>query len=871
MSQTKAQLLNPLGDFTLPGLLIGVGATFSGNVSIAGTLTKQDVTNVDSVGVVTARSGVNISGGNLQFGGTNVINSGLALYNLDSIKLADDKELKLGSSDDLKLYHNGAHSYIHENGNGALKVKGDDIRFENVAGEEALRITSQGSVGIGSYSPVGTLDVTTTAGAGSTVFIYAANHDASSISQAELRFGFAHSGSPEGIGYIKLKENGTNVFDGNLVFGVPNNNGSGGSVTNDVLTIKGSNQNVGINDSSPDTRLSVNSGTTDVVAKFTSSDANAWIQFRDNSTTDTGVMVGANGDDLLLRAGSNERVRIGSSGQIGLGGANYGTAGQVIASGGSGAAPSWTTISAAPEIEGTASGAITAHKSCIVNANGTISQVLQTVVPATTAKQDTELTNDGTYMTGDVKWITSDKFIMVGRKINDTDKGRYFFGSVTSGGAITLTNSALWTGVSNQAWNTRLAIDSSTNKVMVLTQLDGDNSIYMRAGEINSGGTDIDWESANWWSVGNGQKSSTIATDNNGGYMIAYRRSDNNMHFRHVQLNASGSPQDVSSEASWTYYNTNNGDYANGENRITMDYVPSVGAYWCVMEDYNRFYYSPNGIWLSGGGYFRACWVKSNGTGSAPTLTLANQDVFAGAAGSQSAATANSMGYDPRFVYDPTSGKGILAYRPSHTTSNGKALVLSFTDTSAQPTYTGTGVVVTQNSCSGLRVTVSTGTNMKKVVFYSSETGNTLVRSFEVSGTTLVGAGNTLNIFPGQHYQNLDIDSNNFDNSVARFITMTQDEGNGEYLSASTVDLPIVNTNLTDENFIGFAADSYADTATAKVKVVGNTSTQSGLTTAQKYYVKWDGTLSTAPDSQGAPSVTAGRALSATSLLIQPA
>ena len=54
--------------------------TAAGNVSIAGTLTYEDVTNIDAVGVVTARAGVNISGGNLQVGGTNVINSGCLLY-----------------------------------------------------------------------------------------------------------------------------------------------------------------------------------------------------------------------------------------------------------------------------------------------------------------------------------------------------------------------------------------------------------------------------------------------------------------------------------------------------------------------------------------------------------------------------------------------------------------------------------------------------------------------------------------------------------------------------------------------------------------------------------------------------------------------
>lgn len=42
---------------------------------------------------------------------------------------------------------------------------------------------------------------------------------------------------------------------------------------------------------------------------------------------------------------ATERFRVGPAGQLGIGGANYGTAGQVFASGGSGAAPSWTSLS----------------------------------------------------------------------------------------------------------------------------------------------------------------------------------------------------------------------------------------------------------------------------------------------------------------------------------------------------------------------------------------------------------------------------------------------------------------------------------------------------------------------------------------------
>ena len=39
--------------------------TTPGDVGIGGTLTYEDVANVDSIGVVTARSGINVTGGNI--------------------------------------------------------------------------------------------------------------------------------------------------------------------------------------------------------------------------------------------------------------------------------------------------------------------------------------------------------------------------------------------------------------------------------------------------------------------------------------------------------------------------------------------------------------------------------------------------------------------------------------------------------------------------------------------------------------------------------------------------------------------------------------------------------------------------------------
>ena len=75
------------------------------------------------------------------------------------------------------------------------------------------------------------------------------------------------------------------------------------------------------------------------------------------------------------------------------------------------------------------------------------------------------------------------------------------------------------------------------------------------------------------------------------------------------------------------------------------------------------------------------------------------------------------------------------------------------------------------------------------------------------------------------------------------------------------------STTLTEDNFLGFSAAGYSDGNTASISVLGSTSTQSGLTVGKKYYVQDNGTIGIGKSSFG---VVAGKALSATSLLITP-
>jgi hypothetical protein len=104
-----------------------------------------------------------------------------------------------------------------------------------------------------------------------------------------------------------------------------------------------------------------------------------------------------------------------------------------------------------------------------------------------------------------------------------------------------------------------------------------------------------------------------------------------------------------------------------------------------------------------------------------------------------------------------------------------------------------------------------------------------------------------------------------FIQSLGNLAFVTGYEGGSE--DAFYVIKQFAATDATVDNFIGFSKEAYTNGQTGTVKVVGNVTTKSGLTPGKKYYVKNDGTLSTTAE---VPSILGGKALTATSLLINP-
>ena len=144
---------------TLDGLSVINNGSFGGNLTVSGVLTYEDVTNVDSVGVITARAGVLVGSGiTLSKDGdifatgvttTGSISATLGTFSADtSISIAD------------KMVHTG-------NTNTAIRFPGDDIVRLDTVGAERLKIEQAGNVNISQNLKVsGVVTATSFSGSG---------------------------------------------------------------------------------------------------------------------------------------------------------------------------------------------------------------------------------------------------------------------------------------------------------------------------------------------------------------------------------------------------------------------------------------------------------------------------------------------------------------------------------------------------------------------------------------------------------------------------------------------------------------------------------------------------------------------------------
>ena len=552
------------------------------------------------------------------------------------------------------------------------------------------------------------------------------------------------------------------------------------------------------------------------------------------------VDTGSDGHVKMTTEGS-ERVRVGPAGQIGLGGANYGTSGQVITSAGSGSAPSWSALPAGGnQIDLVADGAIAAGKPCIIQTDGKAAQIAENLLPTNppVGNGDSSVT-DVKQMVSWVYDTSRDRYVVIG-KYGDA---YWIYGTNTSGNTTF-------------SWSSQfLLLGYAMASCMACYHESQERTIFMWwnsqrtasvALQVATHGPDVnsaaDFNADLTYNVGNrGYPFAAIYYSQVNVCCFMVQDRDSNLGILYMLDTTTSS--------------TISQNVVNKKATITLDGSASI-----------QF-----GGLATNGTVLVAAYKKGSNSGIYyKIITGTNNTTYTET--SEAHYTDGSITVEQMDIsYDSNAGKFVLVYK--NASGNYLRVVvgtLSGTGSSATISW-GTPVEMNQTEAiSGLSCEYDPGRKETLVVYSRTDTTGQ-IRYVSISGTTPTwGSATQLdgNFYPsttkGDHFSivvNPDtnqmavgwVDGSNNSGNVSRW----------ELITGVSVQSNLTSAN---QNFLGFAEDAISDGATGTIKLQGNVvGNQSGLTPATWYAVQNDGTLS----SGGSATSAGGLALASDKLRIK--
>ena len=531
-------------------------------------------------------------------------------------------------------------------------------------------------------------------------------------------------------------------------------------------------------------------------------------------TARTGVRISGGGIDIV--------------GDIGLGaGAQTGTSGQVLTSGGSGASPTWVDAAGGAEYSGIASGAITAGRGVSVAADGKLLAI--TGNAAAKGTQASVVTGTRNY-SALIYDTTNDKYVIfyVEGTVGKAKVGTLSGTTITWGTAVTFAANV----TTNSQGLYDACYDPHNNKCIVFFR-DAGNS---NRGSVCSGtvsGTSITMGSA-VVVCSDAMESGTITycPNANHNYVIAGNDGPNARFISNVGYNSG----------------TNSSTWDNNITALSSNQGFVPGSCWDPVAQKIVV------VWSD---------ATNSSRGKMVAGTIASNAVTWG--GIQEFSSAN-CGRATSVVHHTPSGNNVIVWTEGASPDYTRACTATLSGT----TFTlGSAVVVGRNA-SGAEVatrisdSVYDATAEKVLVAFGDDQGH-------VYGTSVSLIIDGTNITPSNGYRFQDVDGIH-----DGWVTMAYDPDSGQDVIVSWkgggADLQyfvekLMATNLKASNFVGISQASYTNGQTAKISITGSVNEAvSGLTPATKYYVLADGTLNVTADAN---NILAGVAVAANKLLIR--
>lgn len=530
-----------------------------------------------------------------------------------------------------------------------------------------------------------------------------------------------------------------------------------------------------------------------------------------------------------------------------------GSSGEVLTSNGSGSAPTFQAMPSGGTVDLTASGAVTAGKTLVLNSNGTVSQIAQTSITQAVSSSyspTNESAPDGNY-TRIAYMTTPDVFFVASRNtVSSTTTVHCYV--VSMGSNMALTETVAPTAVSgspNYAWG--INYDSTHDRVLLNYQLSSSYRGTGTASYSSSDGLDI-MTPVNAVSANYPYGAAEFLPSPGGNTVISVGYTSN-------QLRHSFATYSKGSDASADTLSFGSDSQVSGTNSSAS----------------HNFYHSP--VWFPDESkllVFRHDYATGFGTGSMDYRLSVNHGDLTG---SGSSASYTSTSHVIGTVSGGFAPSGTVNYYPDI-----KRAV--WTDGRTVETFSMAGGFARSGNSATMQTQdfSSTGSGAygfdvigNLVVVFGPDLDNSSVLSYwtiEIT-TGATAAADTFTISSATAVNSDTVSSARcaYNADHDGFLVWTQPASGASKLYGVQIARTTSNANkltsLSGRNYIGFASNSVGDGGTVTVQLPSSvaTPTQGSLSVNTLYYVKDDGTIGTSDVGYG----IAGRAISSTQLVVE--